>query len=205
MKFNGAIVSKPLKDELEKVLTPLEEKIDESAANAMEYRGTWNASTQYKKNDVVIYNGQTYIANKDNRASAPNSPTWSMIAIIPIKTINHTTLEDEYPTISTWHDIFSLASKPEAIFKCTIEQQALQFRAVKAEYEQVTLSATIMPNANMAMIYTISIDYDKQNDSYSATAYKATLNSTGVSIASITAPNYNDITAVIRETQDVYN
>lgn len=171
----------------------------------MEYRNNWNANAQYRKNDVVIYNQETYIANKDNRASTPAYPTWSKIAIVPIKTVNHTILQNDYPTIRSWDDIFSLASAPEAIFKCTVEQQALQFRAVKGEAEQIILSATIIPNANMAVIYTISIDYDKQSDIYSATAYKATLNNTGVSIASITAPNYNDITAVIRKTADIYN
>lgn len=50
MKFNGAIVSKPLKDELEKVLVPLEEKIEETQKKSLQ-RG----SAEIAFTDIINY------------------------------------------------------------------------------------------------------------------------------------------------------
>jgi len=46
------------------------------------FRGTWNATTNYRAGDVVGYQSQSYIAQQANRAQtpAPASPVWYLLA-----------------------------------------------------------------------------------------------------------------------------
>ena len=45
------------------------------------FRGTWNATTNYRAGDVVGYQNQSYIAQQANHAQtpAPVSPVWSLL------------------------------------------------------------------------------------------------------------------------------
>jgi hypothetical protein len=52
-----------------------ETEVDPDAPKPMFFRGNWNALTDYKKNDVVLYNSgdgaKTYIFNEDHSAAVP--------------------------------------------------------------------------------------------------------------------------------------
>lgn len=44
------------------------------------WKGTWNSGTAYVANDVVAYNGTSYIATSSNTNNAPPSAVWSTMA-----------------------------------------------------------------------------------------------------------------------------
>lgn len=194
-QFNGAIVSKPLKDVLEKVLVPLEEKIDESTANAMEFRGAYNISTQYHTNDVVAGYGvhpDTYIALKDNINRQPSvSPdVWRKIAITHADStqglVNNVTLEVQNAVIINDGAIEDYRTIPEAIFIGVIEGQTVVLRIVKFNEDtpDTMLSSAVISNANSAIIY--SLVANKNNESF--LCYKTTLSASGASTVAINPP-----------------
>lgn len=201
MEFNGAIVSKPLKDELEKVLVPLEEKIDETATNAMEYRGLWNKNTQYYKNDVIRKDfgasntKGVFIANSDNINSEPSSvgvnPNWRFICpttqpslagvVTGVSLTGTETVLNNDGGVNNFID-----STPEACFDAVLEAQIIRLRIVryKEDSPEVILVSPVIIGTNAAIIYSIIADKDKANFE----AYKTTLTATGATTVSITAP-----------------
>lgn len=201
MKFNGAIVSKPLKDELEKVLIPLEEKIEDSVANAMEYRGVWNKSTQYYKNDVIkkttgtVSTQGVFIAGNDNINSEPSSvganPNWRFIcpASQPVLSglvtgVSLTTAETMLNNDGSVDGFID--AHPEACFEASIDSQNIRLRLVsrKDDTNDTILASPIIAGANSAYIYGLIANKNKAGFE----AYKTTLTANGASTVSITAP-----------------
>lgn len=183
MEFNGAIVSKPLKDELNKVLVPLEEKVEKTAENAMEYRGAWANNTQYYKNDVVTFDTSVYIAIKDNKgATTPPLATnsWKKIGITQQRASKNIPITE----IGTYEP----QQNPEAVFSATLESQNIMLRIVKvAESEdgvEYTLSSPIISGTNSSIIYAIVVKV-KSNI---IKAYKTTLTASGATTVEISAP-----------------
>ena len=47
----------------------------------IDYRGTYSASTAYVKDDVVVFNGSSYIAKQSTTGNAPTNTTfWGILA-----------------------------------------------------------------------------------------------------------------------------
>jgi hypothetical protein len=46
----------------------------------LNWKGEWNDITAYERNDVVFFNGSSYVAVADNTDDAPPSANWNMLA-----------------------------------------------------------------------------------------------------------------------------
>lgn len=187
MKFNGAIVSKPLKDELEKVLVPLEEKIDDTTANAMEFRDVWKINAQYHTNDVITFGTELYIALQDSKSTTTppfNPKSWKKIGVLQQKSMQRATVNIQLTDIASYEP----TQTPEAVFSATLEAQNILLRITKiaeSEDPEYTLTSPIISGGNSAIIYAIVV----KTKSPTIKAYKTTLTASGASTVEITAPS----------------
>lgn len=187
MKFNGAIVSKPLKDELEKALVPLEEKIEETADNAMEYRGAWTLNMKCHTNDVVTFGTELFIALKDSDGKvypSQDTKSWKKIGITQQKSLQRGSNNIFLTDVNNYEP----SQYPEAVFEVSLESQNIMLRMVRkvevgGELE-ITLSSPLMTNASSAIIYSIHV----QSKAETVKAYKATLTASGINTTEISAP-----------------
>lgn len=185
-QFNGAIVSKPLKDELEKVLVPLEEKIDESTVNAMEYRRNWVKNTQYRTNDVVTFGTDVYIAIKDNKSTTTppfDHQNWEKIGVTQVKILHRGSDNITLANIGNYEP----RQTPEAVFSATLESQNIMLRIVKqteGEDPEFTMSSPVISNTNNSIIYAIVA----KTKTSVFKAYKTTLTASGATTVEISAP-----------------
>lgn len=192
MKFNGAIVSKPLKDELEKALIPLEEKIEETAGNAMVYRGAWVLNMQCHANDVVTFGTELFIALKDNSGKiypSQDTTNWEKIGVTQQKRLQRGSDNIFLTSISSYEP----SHYPEAVYEASLENQNIMLRMVRkaelSEEIEYTLSSPVITSASASIIYSIHI----QTKAGTVKAYKTTLTASGASTTEISAPTNVDV------------